>query len=489
MAKSKKILDTAITYDDVLLVPQKSTVLPREVDLTTRLTKEITLNIPIISSAMDTVTESEMAIAIAREGGIGIIHKNMPIDVQAGQVDKVKRSESGMIRNPVTLLADKTIGDALIVMEEFKISGIPIVNGDNKLIGILTNRDLRFEPNPDIPVEEIMTKENLITAPVGTDLDKAEKILQNYKIEKLPVVDKKGILRGLITFKDIQKRKKFPNACKDEYGRLRVGAAVGVTRDTIERVQALKEAGVDVIAIDTAHGHSAGVLDMVKAIKKKTGVELIAGNVATAAATLDLIKAGADCVKIGIGAGSICTTRVIAGVGVPQMTAIIECASEAMKHNIPVIADGGLKQTGDVPKAIAGGADTVMIGGMFAGVDESPGEKVLYEGRSYKMYRGMGSISAMREGSKDRYFQDVEDDIKKLVPEGIEGIVPAKGPLSETIYQLVGGLRAAMGYCGAKNIKTMKTNTSFVQITNAGLKESHPHDVKITKEAPNYSPK
>jgi IMP dehydrogenase len=487
MAKTKKILDLAITFDDVLLVPQKSTILPREVSLETKLTNKIKLNIPIISSAMDTVTESEMAIAIAREGGIGIIHKNMPIEDQAAQVDRVKRSESGMIRNPVTLRADKTIGEALKVMEEFKISGIPIINGDNKLIGILTNRDLRFRPDPDVLVENIMTSEELITAPVGTDLDMAEKILQNYKIEKLPVVDKKGILKGLITFKDIQKRKQYPHSCKDEYGRLRVGAAVGVTRDTLERVQALQQAGVDVITIDTAHGHSAGVLEMVKIIKKKTGVDLIAGNVATSEGTLDLIKAGADCVKVGIGAGSICTTRIIAGVGVPQMTAIIECAEEAKKHNIPTIADGGLKQTGDVPKAIAGGADTVMIGGMFAGVDESPGEKVLYEGRSYKMYRGMGSISAMKEGSKDRYFQDVEDDIKKLVPEGIEGIVPAKGPLSETIYQLVGGLRAAMGYCGAKNIKEMKTKTRFVQITNAGLKESHPHDVKVTKEAPNYS--
>ena len=372
-------------------------------------------------------------------------------------------------------------------MEKFRISGIPIIDNFGKLIGILTNRDLRFEVNPDTPVGDIMTKENLITAPVGTDLEKAEIILQKYKIEKLPVVDKNGVLKGLITFKDIQKRKSFPNACKDKFGRLRVGAALGITSDTLERAQELINHGVDVLVIDTAHGHSAGVIKMVKQIKSKLNIDLITGNVATADAVEDLIDAGADCVKVGIGAGSICTTRVIAGVGVPQLTAIIECSESASKHNIPVIADGGLKQTGDIPKAIAAGADTVMVGGMLAGTDETPGEKVLYEGRSYKVYRGMGSLEAMKKGSKDRYFQDMEDDIKKLVPEGIEGIVPYKGPLQDTIYQITGGLRSAMGYCGAKNIQDMKTKTKFTQITNAGLRESHPHDVKITKEPPNYS--
>lgn len=484
--RSEKISETAITFDDVLLVPAKSSVLPREVDLRTRLTKNIELNIPILTAAMDTVTENDMAIAIAREGGIGIIHKNMPIARQAAEVDKVKRSESGMILNPVTLTVDKTIGEALKVMEEFSISGIPIIDNSGRLIGILTNRDLRFEPNEDLMVSDIMTKENLITAPVGTDLDKAEKLLQRHKIEKLPVVDKAGKLKGLITFKDIQKRKKFPNACKDKFGRLRTGAAVGIAGDTLERVQELVKAGVDVIVVDTAHGHSQGVIAMVKKIKAAVETDLIAGNVATAEATYDLIEAGADCIKVGIGAGSICTTRVIAGVGVPQMTAIIECAKMASNYKIPIIADGGIKQTGDIPKSIAGGADSVMLGGLFAGTDESPGEKVLYEGRSFKIYRGMGSVEAMKEGSKDRYFQDAEDDIKKLVPEGIEGIVPAKGPLSDTVYQLIGGLRAGMGYCGAKNIKEMKTKTRFVKITNAGLKESHPHDIKITKEAPNY---
>ncbi|MBE2254901.1 MAG: IMP dehydrogenase [Ignavibacteria bacterium] len=487
--KQDKVNELAITFDDVLLVPAKSNVLPREVDLKTKLTKNIDLNIPILTAAMDTVTENEMAIAIAREGGIGIIHKNMPAERQAAEVDKVKRSESGMILNPVTLTPDKTIGQALKVMEEFKISGFPVVDENNKLIGILTNRDLRFEPDENMLIKDIMTKEGLITAKVGTTLETAEKILQKYRVEKLPVVDKNFKIKGLITFKDIIKRRKFPNACKDKFGRLRVGAAVGIAADTLERVAELVKAGVDVITVDTAHGHSQGVIDMVRKIKNKFPVDLIAGNVATAEATYDLIQAGADCIKVGIGAGSICTTRVIAGVGVPQMSAIIECAKMASNYKIPIIADGGLKQTGDIPKAIAGGADSVMIGGMFAGTDESPGEKVLYEGRSFKVYRGMGSLEAMKEGSKDRYFQDAEDDIKKLVPEGIEGIVPAKGPISETIYQLIGGLRAGMGYCGAKNIKEMKTKTKFVRITNAGLKESHPHDVRITKEAPNYSVK
>lgn len=485
--KKEKIKGNAVTFDDVLLIPAKSNVLPREVDLTSRLTKNIKLNIPILSAAMDTVTETEMAIAMARVGGIGIIHKNMTIEAQANEVDKVKRSESGMILKPVTLTYDKKIKDAFEVMEKFRISGIPIIDNFGKLIGILTNRDLRFEVNPDTPVGDIMTKENLITAPVGTDLEKAEIILQKYKIEKLPVVDKNGVLKGLITFKDIQKRKSFPNACKDKFGRLRVGAALGITSDTLERAQELINHGVDVLVIDTAHGHSAGVIKMVKQIKSKLNIDLITGNVATADAVEDLIDAGADCVKVGIGAGSICTTRVIAGVGVPQLTAIIECSESASKHNIPVIADGGLKQTGDIPKAIAAGADTVMVGGMLAGTDETPGEKVLYEGRSYKVYRGMGSLEAMKKGSKDRYFQDMEDDIKKLVPEGIEGIVPYKGPLQDTIYQITGGLRSAMGYCGAKNIQDMKTKTKFTQITNAGLRESHPHDVKITKEPPNYS--
>lgn len=481
-----KILSTAITFDDVLLVPSKSKVLPREVDLRTKLTKNISLNIPLLSAAMDTVTETEMAVAISREGGIGIIHKNMSIEKQASEVDKVKRSESGMIMKPVTLTADKKIKDANQVMSKFSISGIPIVDNGGKLIGILTNRDLRFDPDENIFIKDIMTKENLITAPVGTDLSMAEKILQKHRIEKLPVVDKNGYLKGLITFKDIQKRKSFPNACKDDFGRLRVGAAVGRARDTIERVEELVKSGVDVIIIDTAHGHSFGVIELVKKIKSAINVELIAGNVATAEATIDLIKAGVDGIKVGIGAGSICTTRVIAGVGVPQLTAIIECSKAAKRYKIPVIADGGIKQTGDIPKAIAAGADSVMIGGMLAGTDETPGEKVLLEGRSFKVYRGMGSIEAMKEGSKDRYFQDMEDDIKKLVPEGIEGIVPYKGPLRDTIYQIVGGLRSSMGYCGAKNIYEMKTKTKFVKITNAGLRESHPHDVKITKEAPNY---
>lgn len=481
-----KILQKAITFDDVLLVPAKSKVMPREVKLETRLTNKITLNIPLLSAAMDTVTESVLAVAIAREGGIGIIHKNMSPVRQAEEVDKVKRSESGMILKPVTLNSHNTVGDANRVMEKFKISGIPIIDNKHRLIGILTNRDLRFNPDDDMLISEIMTKENLITAPVGTDLNKAEKILQKFRIEKLPVVDAKGVLKGLITFKDIQKRKSFPNACKDEFGRLRAGAAVSIAGDTIERVGELVRAHVDVIVVDTAHGHSQGVLDMVRKIKSKFDIEVIAGNVATAQATIDLIKAGADCIKVGIGAGSICTTRVIAGVGVPQLTAVMECSNAARKFKIPVISDGGVKQTGDVPKAIAAGADSVMLGGMFAGTDETPGEKVLYEGRSYKVYRGMGSIEAMKQGSKDRYFQDMEDDIGKLVPEGIEGIVPYKGALTETIYQIIGGLRSAMGYCGAKDINAMKTGTHFVEITNSGLRESHPHDVKITKEAPNY---
>ncbi len=483
----KKFLDLGLTFDDVLLIPGKSSVLPREVDITTYLTPEIKLNIPIISAAMDTVTESAMAIALAREGGIGIIHKNLTIEEQCQEIDKVKRSESGMIINPITLTPDKSIGDALEIMRIYRVSGIPIVDNGGKLVGILTNRDLRFEPNKKLKVSDLMTKENLITAPVGTTLEKAEIILQKYKIEKLPVVDKSGKLRGLITFKDILKKKKHPNACKDELGRLRVGAAVGITADTSERVAALNQAGADVIVVDTAHGHSEGVLKTIKEIRKKFRyTQLIAGNIATYDAALDLINCKVDAIKVGIGPGSICTTRVIAGVGVPQITAIAQTYLASKKYGVPLIADGGIKQTGDIAKAIGAGADSVMIGGLFAGVDESPGDKILYEGRSFKVYRGMGSLGAMKKGSKDRYFQDAEDDIKKLVPEGIEGRVPYKGPLEDTVYQLVGGLRAAMGYSGTKDIKTLKQKGKFIQITFAGLRESHPHDVILTQEAPNY---
>ncbi|MDE3057738.1 MAG: IMP dehydrogenase [Bacteroidota bacterium] len=486
MVKSKKIIGEAITFDDVLLVPGKSSVLPRDVDVTTRLSRNIKLNIPLISAAMDTVTESEMAIALAREGGIGIIHKNMSVGRQAEEVDKVKRSESGMILNPVTITPEKTIGNVLDLMAKYSISGIPVVQ-DEKLVGILTNRDLRFQPDRGIKVGEVMTSQNLITAPLGTNLEEAEVLLQKHKIEKLPVVDKTGKLRGLITFKDIQKKKRFPFACKDKHGRLRAGAAVGVAEDTLERVHALLAAGVDVLVVDTAHGHSRGVLGMVKRLKSKyPEAEIIAGNVGTSEAARDIIRAGADAVKVGIGPGSICTTRVVAGVGVPQITAVMECVSVARKYKIPVIADGGIKQTGDIPKAIAAGADSVMIGGLFAGLQESPGEKVLYEGRTYKIYRGMGSLGAMKEGSKDRYFQDVEDDLQKLVPEGIEGRVPYKGDLSATVYQMIGGLRAAMGYCGAENISALQKKARFVRMSDAGLRESHPHDIQITKEAPNY---
>jgi IMP dehydrogenase len=476
-----------LTFDDVLLEPAKSSVLPREVDISTNLTPEIKLNVPFISAAMDTVTESDMAIAIAREGGIGILHKNMSIEEQSAEIDKVKRSESGMIQDPVTLKEGQTIGYALELMKRYSISGIPVVDDYGKLVGILTNRDLRFSPNPKLLVRELMTHENLITAPQGTTLQQAEKILQRYKIEKLPVVDKNYKLKGLITFKDIQKKNKHPLACKDNLGRLRVGAAVGVTSDTVERVSALVKSGADVIVIDTAHGHSMGVIKTVKEVRRKFKYEqLIVGNIGTYDAALELYNCKVDAIKVGIGPGSICTTRVIAGVGVPQITAVSEAYRAVGKKGIPLIADGGIKQTGDVPKAIAAGADSVMIGGLFAGVEETPGEKVLFEGRSFKIYRGMGSLSAMKKGSKDRYFQDVEDDIAKLVPEGVEGRVPFKGPLSDTIYQLIGGLRAAMGYCGVKNIKQLKTKSKFVKITLAGLKESHPHDVIITKEAPNY---
>lgn len=486
MSKTQEI-KVGLTFDDILLEPRKSSVLPREVDISTYLTHEIKLNIPVLSAAMDTVTESDLAIALAREGGIGVLHKNMSIEKQCEEVDKVKRSESGMIRNPVTLSREKTIADAIELMKKYSISGIPIIDEKGKLVGILTNRDLRFEPNKRQKVKNLMTSENLITAPVGTTLEKAEKILQKYKIEKLPVVDRNGTLKGLITFKDIQKKKKHPNACKDDQGRLRAGAAVGITFDTNDRVEALINAGADVIVIDTAHGHSRGVIKKIKEIRKKYKYEqLIAGNIGTYEAALDLLDCKVDAIKVGIGPGSICTTRVVAGVGIPQITAVSDVYQAVRKSGIPIIADGGIKQTGDIPKAIAAGADSVMIGGLFAGVEESPGEKVLFEGRSFKIYRGMGSLSAMKEGSKDRYFQDVEDNIAKLVPEGVEGRVPYKGPLSDTVYQLIGGLRAAMGYCGAKNINELKTKTKFIKITLSGLRESHPHDVIITKEAPNY---
>ncbi|HYQ87212.1 MAG TPA: IMP dehydrogenase [Bacteroidota bacterium] len=484
---TSKLIGDALTFDDVLLVPRKSSVVPRDVDVSTRLSRNITLNIPLVSAAMDTVTEADLAAALAREGGIGILHKNMTIEEQAMQVDLVKRSESGMILNPVTMNARQTVGDAIELMGKYRISGIPIVSDGGKLIGIVTNRDLRFEPNRDLQVSKVMTDGDLITAPVGTTLDHAEKILQKHRIEKLPVVDKVGTLRGLITVKDIQKKRHHPNACKDEHGRLRVGAAVGVTADVIDRVSALIKAGVDVLIVDTAHAHSRGVLETIKRIKKKfPECELIAGNVGTAEATRELIRAGVDAVKVGIGPGSICTTRIIAGVGIPQITAIDACSKVASRSNVPVIADGGIKQTGDIAKAVAAGADSVMIGNLFAGVDESPGEKVLFEGRSYKLYRGMGSLEAMRKGSRDRYFQDVEDDLPKLVPEGIEGRVPYKGPLADTVYQMVGGLRAAMGYCGCPTIREMKARTQFVRVSEAGIRESHPHDIAITKDAPNY---
>jgi len=476
-----------LTFDDILLVPARSSVLPRQTDISTLLTREIKLNIPFLSAAMDTVTESQMAIAMAAQGGIGIIHKNMSIEKQADEVDKVKRSESGMIVNPITLSPDRTIREAELIMSKYHISGIPVVDEKGKLVGILTNRDLRFERDSNKLVSQLMTKENLITAPLGTTLHEAEKILHKYRIEKLPVVDKKGIIKGLITYKDIMKKKTFPHACKDDLGRLRVGAGVGVTSDTLKRVEALVSSNVDVIVLDTAHGHSEGVLKTVKEIRKKyKNLQLIAGNIVTKEAALELVSCGVNAVKVGIGAGSICTTRVIAGVGVPQISAVIVVAQALKGKDIPVISDGGIKQTGDVAKAIAAGADTVMMGGMLAGVDETPGEKVLFEGRSFKVYRGMGSLSAMKQGSSDRYFQDVESDIKKLVPEGIEGRVPYKGSLADTIYQFIGGLRAAMGYCGAKTINDLKSKSKFVKISNAGLRESHPHDVLVTEEAPNY---
>lgn len=482
-----KFLPDGLTYDDVLLVPAYSEVLPREVDTSSFLTRNIRLNVPIVSAAMDTVTDANLAIAIAQAGGIGFLHKNMSIQAQADEVRKVKRSESGMIQDPVTLLENALVGDAFKIMREYQIGGIPIVSENNTLVGIITNRDLRFQKDMAKKINEVMTKDNLITAPEGTNLSQAEAILQDHKIEKLPVVSTNGKLSGLITFKDIQKFKNFPNACKDQHGRLRVGAAVGVTHDTLQRVTALVKSGVDVITIDTAHGHSKGVIDKLKEVKAAfPTLDVIAGNVATAAGAKALADAGADGVKVGIGPGSICTTRIIAGVGVPQLYAVYEAARGLEGTGVPVIADGGIKHTGDIAKAIAAGAGSIMAGSLFAGVEESPGETIIYEGRKFKSYRGMGSVEAMEQGSKDRYFQDVEDDIKKLVPEGIVGRVPYKGTLAEVMHQYVGGLKASMGYCGAKDIETLQ-KAQFVRITASGIRESHPHDITITKEAPNYS--
>ncbi|WP_041644556.1 IMP dehydrogenase [Mahella australiensis] len=480
-----KFVKEGLTFDDVLLLPAKSDIIPKEVDISTYITATIKLNVPVLSAAMDTVTNAKLAIAIAREGGIGIIHKNMSIEEQAMEVDKVKRSEHGVIVDPFYLSPRHKVYDAMALMEKYRISGVPIVDENGKLVGIITNRDVRFETNFDQPIANVMTAENLITAPVGTTLEQAQEILRKHKIEKLPLVDENGMLKGLITIKDIEKAIQYPNAAKDKNGRLLVGAAVGTARDTLDRVDVLVKAKVDIIAVDTAHGHSSKVIDMVKAIKSKyPEMQLIAGNVATAEATRELIEAGADCVKVGIGPGSICTTRVVAGVGVPQITAVYECAKEADKYDIPVIADGGIKYSGDITKAIAAGASAVMIGSLLAGTEESPGEMEIYQGRSFKVYRGMGSLGAMASGSKDRYFQE---DSSKFVPEGVEGRVPYKGPLSETVFQLMGGLRSGMGYCGCHTVDELRTKAKFVRITDAGLKESHPHDIYITKEAPNYT--
>lgn len=486
-AETPKILPDGLTYDDVLLLPAYSRVLPREVEISTQLTRNIRINVPVLSAAMDTVTDWEMAIAMASQGGIGILHKNMSIERQAEAVRRVKRSESGLIIDPVTMQADQTIGQALQIMKEHKIGGIPIVNHEHVLVGILTNRDLRFEKNMKRKISEVMTKDRLVTAPEGMDLKKAEGILQDYKVEKLPVVDKKGKLKGLITYRDILKLKSHPNACKDQFGRLLVGAAVGVTSDMLDRISALIHNGVDVVCIDTAHGHSHGVLESVKKVKKAfKKLEVIAGNVATKDGAIALAEAGADAVKVGVGPGSICTTRIVTGAGVPQLTAIMEAAKGLKKFAVPLIADGGIRYTGDIVKAIAAGADTVMAGSLFAGVEESPGETIIFEGRKFKSYRGMGSVEAMQEGSKDRYFQDAEDDIRKLVPEGIVGRVPFKGTLAEVMVQCIGGLRAGMGYTGATNIRALQ-EARFVKISTAGIRESHVHDVVITNEAPNYS--
>ncbi len=480
-----KFQKEGLTFDDVLLVPGKSEILPRDVSVKTKLSDNLQLNIPIISAGMDTVTEAQMAIAIAREGGLGIIHKNMSIEQQAEQVDLVKRSESGVITNPFYLTADRQVFDAEHLMGKYRISGVPIVDEDQKLVGIITNRDLRFIEDYSIKIDEVMTKENLVTAPVGTTLNDAEKILQQYKIEKLPLVDDEGVLKGLITIKDIEKVIEFPNSAKDSQGRLVVGAAIGVSADADVRLAALVEAGIDAIVIDTAHGHSKGVLDKVREVRSTyPDLTIIAGNVATAHATRDLIEAGVNVVKVGIGPGSICTTRIVAGIGVPQVTAVYDCATEAKKHGVPIIADGGIKYSGDIVKALAAGGHAVMLGSLLAGVSESPGDREIYQGRQFKVYRGMGSLGAMEKGSKDRYFQE---NAQKLVPEGIEGRIPYKGPLHDTIHQLIGGIRAGMGYCGTPTLDDLRENGQFIRITGAGLRESHPHDVQITKEAPNYS--
>lgn len=483
-----KFIGEGLTYDDVLLVPNYSEVLPRDVQLHAPFSRNIQLKTPIVSAAMDTVTESKMAIAMARNGGIGVVHKNMTIAAQANEVRKVKRSESGMIQDPVTLSEDATAGDALAIMREHKIGGIPVTDNAGKLVGIVTNRDLRFEKHAARPIAELMTSENLIVTEDGSDLSKAEQILREYRIEKLPVVDGEGKLVGLITYRDIIKLSEFPNSCKDQYGRLRVAAAVGVTSDTHERVSALVDAGVDAVIVDTAHGHSRGVIDTVRDVKNSfDSIDIVAGNVATAEAALALVEAGVDAVKVGIGPGSICTTRVIAGVGVPQLRAVMEVSAALEGTGVPVIADGGIRYTGDIVKALAGGGHTVMIGSMLAGTEESPGETIIYEGRRFKAYRGMGSVEAMQKGSKDRYFQDTEDDLKKLVPEGISGRVPFKGSVTEVMHQVIGGLRAGMGYCGSADLGELREKGRFVRITSAGVKESHPHDVMITREAPNYS--
>ena len=483
-----KFFGEGLTYDDVLLVPAYSEVLPRDTNLTAKFSRNIELKVPIVSAAMDTVTESAMAIAIARQGGIGVVHKNMSIDQQANEVRKVKRSENGMIQDPVTLKRGASVGDALDIMKEHKIGGIPVVDDNNLLVGIVTNRDLRFEKKRSRSVNEVMTSENLIVTKDGSDFEKAEQMLRKHRIEKLPVVDDNGKLVGLITYRDIIKLTEFPMSCKDSYGRLRVAAAVGVTSDTMDRVRALVDGSVDAIIVDTAHGHSKGVIDLVKKVKDSfQEIDIVCGNVATGSAALALVEAGADAVKVGIGPGSICTTRIIAGVGMPQLSAVMNVSKSLEGTGVPVIADGGVRYTGDIVKALAGGGNTVMVGSMLAGTSESPGETIIFEGRRFKGYRGMGSIEAMQKGSKDRYFQDAEDDLKKLVPEGITGRVPYKGTVQEVMYQIAGGLRSGMGYCGSTDINTLQSESQFVRITNAGMKESHPHDVMISREAPNYS--
>lgn len=484
---SNKILYEGLAFDDVLVLPRYSEVLPREVTTRTKLTHNLEINVPILSAAMDTVTEGRMAISMARAGGIGFIHKNMTIERQAAEVKKVKRSESGMIKDPVTLRISATLSEAMAAMKDYRIGGIPIIDNDGKLVGILTNRDLRFQTDMSRSVDEVMTKHNLITAEVGTDLQKAMEILQQHRIEKLPVIDKDGFLKGLITYRDIQNVKNHPFACKDKFGRLMVGAAVGITSDTLERVKALVAQDIDVITLDTAHGHSKGVINELKKIKQHyPDLQIVVGNIATGDAAKALVEVGADAVKVGVGPGSICTTRIIAGIGVPQLSAVIECAAAIKGSGVPVISDGGIRYSGDIVKAIVAGADSIMAGSLFAGTDESPGETIIYEGRKVKSYRGMGSIDAMKDGSKDRYFQDAEEEIAKLVPEGIVGMVPFKGQLSEVMYQYIGGLRAGMGYCGARTIEELKT-AMFTKITSSGIRESHPHDVTITQEAPNYS--